>query len=222
MTVLAGCFFLLLSYIHFFFLSGSKGVNRYGLRTKINYNDVSEKQFKKDYSFWFLSTFIFILSVSNLLRIKSDELIDKTNKTAKVTTQESSKGHPNISQSLPLPLTGSGNNSYIQGVSPLKIKTQKGSHYWVKIVDAYNKNEVASFFIRGGETLDVRLPTGSYYIKYAYGNIWYGEQDLFGKNTRYAKADKLFYFSYKEGYIIELIKQHNGNLNTPSIDRSQF
>jgi hypothetical protein len=32
------------------------------------------------------------------------------------------------------------------------------------------------------------LPLGSYKIRYAYGQNWFGEKKLFGKNTAYAQA----------------------------------
>lgn len=93
----------------------------------------------------------------------------------------------------------------------------------VKIVNAYNeKEEVVSYFIRGGETLDVNLPIGSYVVKYAYGDTWYGEEHLFGENTGYSKADEVLEFYRNQGYVIELIQQLNGNLHTTAIDESQF
>lgn len=120
-----------------------------------------------------------------------------------------------------LPQTGATNKPNLVGNSPLKIKTNVGSHYWVKIVSAYNK-EVVSYFIRGGETLDVKLPIGSYVVKYAYGDTWYGREHLFGENTRYSQADEVLDFYYGQGYVIELIQQLDGNLHTTAIDASQF
>lgn len=123
----------------------------------------------------------------------------------------------------PLPKTGATNKPNLHGNSPLQIKTNAGSHYWVKIVNSYNeKDELASFFIRGGETLDVNLPIGSYVVKYAYGDIWYGRDYLFGENTGYSKADEVLEFYRGQGYVIELIQQLNGNLHTTAIDESQF
>ena len=126
-------------------------------------------------------------------------------------------------EAQPLPETGATNKPNLYGDSPLQIKTNPGSHYWVKIVNAYNEQEeVVSYFIRGGETLDVNLPTGSYVVKYAYGDTWYGEEHLFGENTGYSKADEVFEFYHNQGYVIELIQQLNGNLHTTAIDESQF
>lgn len=126
-------------------------------------------------------------------------------------------------EAQPLPETGATDKPNLYGNSPLQIKTNSGSHYLVKIVNAYNEQEeVVSYFIRGGETLDVNLPTGSYVVKYAYGDTWYGEEHLFGENTGYSKADEVFEFYHNQGYVIELIQQLNGNLHTTTIDESQF
>lgn len=126
-------------------------------------------------------------------------------------------------QPQPLPQTGATNKPNLHGNSPLQIKTNSGNHYWVKIVNAYNeKEEVVSYFIRGGETLDVNLPMGKYVVKYAYGDTWYGREHLFGENTGYSKADEVLEFYHGQGYIIELIQQLNGNLHTTAIDESQF
>lgn len=123
----------------------------------------------------------------------------------------------------PLPETGATNKPNLYGDPPLQIKTNPGSHYWVKIVNAYNeREEVVSYFIRGGETLDVNLPMGSYVVKYAYGDTWYGREHLFGENTGYSKADEVLEFYRNQGYVIELIQQLNGNLHTTAIDESQF
>lgn len=126
-------------------------------------------------------------------------------------------------EAQPLPETGATNKPNLYGDSPLQIKTNPGSHYWVKIVNAYNeREEVVSYFIRGGETLDVNLPMGSYVVKYAYGDTWYGREHLFGENTGYSKADEVLEFYRNQGYVIELIQQLNGNLHTTAIDESQF
>lgn len=126
-------------------------------------------------------------------------------------------------EAQPLPETGATNKPNLYGDSPLQIKTNPGSHYWVKIVNAYNeREEVVSYFIRGGETLDVNLPMGSYVVKYAYGDTWYGREHLFGENTGYSKADEVLEFYRNQSYVIELIQQLNGNLHTTAIDESQF
>lgn len=125
-----------------------------------------------------------------------------------------------------LPYTGYTNRQIFNGVAPLSIKVSEGSHYWVKIENALTGDELASYFIRSGETLNIEIPIGSYEVKYASGKQWYGEGELFGKNTSYAKADEILDFKFDgysyNGYSIELIQQVNGNLETTSISEGQF
>ena len=127
----------------------------------------------------------------------------------------------------PLPKTGHNDNSNFEGVAPLRIKTPStGNHYFVKIENAYTHKHLVSYFIQSGDVLEINLPLGTYNIKYASGQQWYGTEHLFGPETAYAKADQNFNFRFDgyqyTGYTIELIEQVNGNLKTSHIDPSQF
>lgn len=127
-----------------------------------------------------------------------------------------------------LPQTGDNTASFINGAAPLTIKTSPsgGYHYFVKIVNATNHQELGSYFIRSGEILQVQVPVGTYEIKYSSGKQWYGIDYLFGPETKYNKADSLFSFNFDgyqySGYTIELIMQQNGNLRTSGIQPSQW
>jgi hypothetical protein len=110
---------------------------------------------------------------------------------------------------------------------PLNIKTSSdGYHYYVKVVDKVTNNELSSYFIRGGESLNIKVPLGTYEIRYATGKQWYGVSALFGPETTYSKADSKFTFSFDgyqyNGYTVELIKRQGGNLRTSAIHPSQW
>lgn len=81
-------------------------------------------------------------------------------------------------------------------------------------------------YIVGGQYFETKMPLGTYEIRYASGDVWYGEKHLFGPSTSYAKADELFNFRYERGgyagYTIELIMQAHGNLRTQSIGPAAF
>jgi hypothetical protein len=70
------------------------------------------------------------------------------------------------------------------------------------------------------------VPLGTYELRYASGKRWYGTQCLFGRQTVYSKAEKLFSFHVEDnrvvGYTIELILQAGGNLQTSQISREEF
>lgn len=112
----------------------------------------------------------------------------------------------------------------------LTLQTKAGANYYVKLVVPSTGAEVMSFYVRGGQSLTVNVPVGTYELKYAAGQTWYGPAHKFGPDTAYAKADEPFYFSVTrtaEGWsysawTVELILQRGGNLETTSIDASQF
>lgn len=113
-----------------------------------------------------------------------------------------------------------------QAIAPLEIRTDSGSDYYVKVVNATNDKDTLAIYIHGGETVEVEVPLGSYEIRYASGENWYGDKGLFGIETSYNKADELFTFSdtgYQiSGYTVTLYQVANGNLQTKSIDEDQF
>ena len=113
-------------------------------------------------------------------------------------------------------------------VAPLQIKTPVSSveHYFIKVVDVLEENTVKTIFIRSGNTIDTKMPLGSYTIKYATGKTWYGTEHLFGPKTTYSKANKTFTFTREgnrySGYTIELILQPHGNLRTQRMPKSEW
>ena len=123
-----------------------------------------------------------------------------------------------------LPETGSSNASFSNGVAPLKITTSGagGDNYFVKLVNLGTQQDLAGYFIRSGDTLDIQVPIGTYEMKYATGKIWYGPAYLFGPETAYSKAESPFTFELDRGYTVELIMQQNGNLRTAGIEASQW
>ena len=112
-------------------------------------------------------------------------------------------------------------------IAPFRIVTPSGPEsYYVKLTDAFTGALVMTFFVYGGQGFETEVPLGTYRVKYATGATWYGENHLFGPDTRYSEADKTFEFSVQgsriSGYTVELIRQHGGNLHTKSISSNQF
>lgn len=121
-----------------------------------------------------------------------------------------------------------------QDVANFTIKTASGSDYFVKLEDASTAVPVRSFFVRGGSTLSNQVPLGTFILKFATGNSWCNEADLFGSGTTTRQADKLLVFerhvtqdatsimTSTSDITVELILQPGGNLRTHTIPRSQF
>ena len=105
--------------------------------------------------------------------------------------------------------------------APFKITTPSDGNYVMKIEDWDTKEFVATYFIRRSSTLSIELPLGSYKLKFAQGDKWYGTNFLFGPTTAYSYVpDKMTFYidgDYVRGHEIELIPQVNGNLTTPQM-----
>lgn len=112
------------------------------------------------------------------------------------------------------------------GVAPLEIKTSSGSNYLVKLEDVSTERDILAVFIRGGSTIEIEIPLGTYRLKYAAGKTWYGYEHYFGPSTGYSKADTNFRF-YNDsgrvsGYIVTLYQVRDGNLRTSSLSPGEF
>jgi hypothetical protein len=111
-------------------------------------------------------------------------------------------------------------------IAPLEIRAAQGSHYFVKLVDTSTQTAVLTLFVRGGNTEKVDVPLGTYELRYASGEKWYGYEQLFGKDTSYSKADNTFRFHVDNdsvnGYTVTLYRVANGNLRTSRIGRAEF
>ena len=106
--------------------------------------------------------------------------------------------------------------------SGLQIKTKTGANYLVKLVSWRGKKPIETIFVRGGKTVEVAVPSGRYEIRFASGTTWYGDEYLFGPETRCAKADELFSFSKETGYTLALYEVSNGNLPTSGMSLEDF
>jgi hypothetical protein len=81
-------------------------------------------------------------------------------------------------------------------------------------------------------SFETKVPLGNYKIRGAFGPTWYGEKHLFGLVTTYFKLvqkdGKNEEFAFRrtgheaKGYVVRLIKQVAGNLETPEIQADDF
>ena len=121
---------------------------------------------------------------------------------------------------------GIATKNFVQGIAPLEIVTPKSSTFYLKFIDADTKREVFTAFIKRGKRFYVEIPLGTYQMKYAAGDIWYGKEHYFGENTSYYLGDDLLKFFVEgqtvSGLRIELILQLDGNLHTRQITGCEF
>lgn len=81
------------------------------------------------------------------------------------------------------------------------------------VVYTKDNNLVEKVFIKGSGTVETWIPEGSYYIKDAFGTMWFGEKELFGKDGEYETM--LFYEDDEDPYLVSLSK---GNIWTITIN----
>jgi len=110
---------------------------------------------------------------------------------------------------MALPPSGIMKKRFYRGMAPLKIKTRnEGRHYYIKLVEIPDKEEMFTAFVRSGGMLKVHVPLGTYELKYAVGGNWYGTQWLFGNDTVFSRLNQVFEFKLNEneisGYSVDL------------------
>jgi hypothetical protein len=111
-------------------------------------------------------------------------------------------------------------------LAPLEIITSGSGDFLVKLVDTRSKRAILDLYVRGGQRAEIDVPLGTYELRYASGDAWYGYDRLFGPDTSYSKADTVFEFTdsgYQySGYTVTLYRVSNGNLRTRTISASDF
>lgn len=128
---------------------------------------------------------------------------------------------------VPLPASGTLQNATgREALAPFQITAPVGSNFLVKLVDSASQRPAATIFVRAGDTVKVRVPLGTYEVRYASGTRWYGPRDLFGPGTRYSQADNLLAFKpagrQYSGYSLILSQASPGNLKASGISGAQF
>ena len=111
--------------------------------------------------------------------------------------------------------------------APFRILTTgNDTHYFLKLEESGTGRSVLTVFVRSGHQVDIRVPFGTYVVKYASGQKWYGYKHLFGPNTAYNKADSTFPFRREgnqiKGFSITLYAVEGGNLSTLPIKPNDF
>lgn len=112
-------------------------------------------------------------------------------------------------------------------IAPFRVTTSAGpDSYFIKLVDTVTGSPIMTIYVHGGATFETNVPVGTYQIRYATGQVWYGLRHLFGPATAYSETIDAVTFSIQgneaQGNDIELVPQLGGNLATKSISAAQF
>lgn len=115
------------------------------------------------------------------------------------------------------------------GYCELTIKSGNTPVY-IKVVSKKDESVIATFYVRKDSSSKIKIKDGNYSLRYATGDKWYGEKDLFGSGTRYYSADTTLEMkttrsgnriSYQT-YTITLYTVAGGNMSTTKIPQDKF
>lgn len=112
------------------------------------------------------------------------------------------------------------------GLPGLRVHAPGGLNYFLKLSDWTSNAPAVELFVRGGETVDVEIPFGTYRVRMAAGTTWYGEKTRFGPDTAYTQIDQPMTFAVEGdrlvGHQLELSLVRDGNLRPSRINPDQF
>ncbi len=101
--------------------------------------------------------------------------------------------------------------SGLPAVFPLQVKTLGPQDYYVTLTDFETEETVLAAYIEGGRFFRVLVPPGTFEVRFAYGNIWQGEEALFGpegKTSFFDMPDPLTFgvrnYNTKGGHLVDL------------------
>ena len=102
---------------------------------------------------------------------------------------------------------------------PFKVIASSKVNYYILLCQG-NKI-IKSYYIRAGEILSVKVPSGGYTIYFAYApstSTWFGTESLWGTHTSYYRFSKTFPFSegYTYGQLFDLSGPNSYDVETLS------
>ncbi len=138
---------------------------------------------KTDYALRIFLFFVAILLISSVIFLVFN--------LTKTKSAELSASPPPTSPSICIP-PSSGEIFHTVFLSPsptVPVGAIGDGYYYVKLKDHTSQKEVLSFFLHGKNTVNFNVDVGTYDLYFAHGDVWYGEDLLFGDDTEYMMAE---------------------------------
>ena len=111
------------------------------------------------------------------------------------------------------------NRTGLPAVFPLQVKTAPGRDYRVTLIDAGTGDPALAAYIKGGAFFKVLVPPGTYRLRFAAGQVWQGEEALFGrgdKTERFELSETLTFetrgMGVKAGHVVDLTARGPGRM----------
>lgn len=112
------------------------------------------------------------------------------------------------------------NRTGLPAVFPLQVKTPPDQDYFLTLIDEETGDDAFAAYIKGGAFFKVLVPPGVFRLKFAAGDVWQGEEDLFGpdENTRVFELRKPLTFetrglAVKAGHIVNLLERRPSQIS---------
>ena len=101
---------------------------------------------------------------------------------------------------------------------------------FIKVVNTKDPKSVVSFYVRANSKSKISIKNGTYEVRFATGDKWFGSGELFGKETRYQVFDDTLSFTTKNNgsYInyttwsVTLYSVPGGTATTTTIPADKF
>lgn len=120
------------------------------------------------------------------------------------------------------------NHSGLPAVFPLQVKTPVGQNYFLTLVDKGTGKEALAAYIVGGAFFKVLVPPGTYKLRFSFGDVWQGEERLFGLGSKTGKFEleepltfKIHGASIKGGHLVDITEIQQGQLVRAAV-KGQF
>lgn len=99
-----------------------------------------------------------------------------------------------------------------------------------KLENLDNPEKYAIVYVRRNESATIKVKDGRYVMKYTLGDIWFGNEQMFGLNAQYAKISESVEYktTYSGSWVyystqsIDLSKHAIGDWGIPAISRSEW
>ena len=112
------------------------------------------------------------------------------------------------------------------GYPEVTINAPKGKNCFVYFDNVYNSSNDFAFYVVAGSSATVNAPSGTYDFYYATGDIWYGKEQKFGKDTNYYRSPDVITLSEDstsyDSIELTLYTVPNGNMDTDPVDENMF
>ena len=108
-----------------------------------------------------------------------------------------------------------------QYTSEIIVHTPDDLDCTVKLKNPKTKETIYAFFVQRGRTAEKPIPPGTYDVCFAFGEIWYGYDYLFGSETS-CQMDKTITFAEQELCEYTLYPVASGNLTLDEMSLSEM